>query len=243
MIIENIKEFLNIPGIYYIKISDKDYVGSAVSIGHRLKHHIWSLNSGRHHNRTMQNAWNKYGKAEFKMLEECNKDVLIDRELYYITELNPYMNHILNPVKIIRDDLYKKRLSEGLKKAYANGLEAHNKQEVHMYSLEGKYIKSFSSITEASQEFNADPSGICAALNNRAYSACKHLWSTSKQDQITIPKKNYQTVSVLQYTLDGITLLKKWDSTKEAQQTLGINNIHRAASKNRTAGGFKWKFE
>jgi len=242
LIIDNIKEFLNIPGIYYIKISNRDYVGSAVSIGHRLKHHLWALNIQRHHNRTMQNAWNKYGKAEFKMLETCDPNSLIERELHYITILNPYMNHIKNPVKIERDDVYKKRLSEGLKKAYANGLEIHNKQEVHMYNLDGYYVKSFSSITEAAKEFDTNPSGICAVLNGRSYSAQKHLWSTSKQDQIKIPNKNYQRVSVTQYDMED-NEIKKWTSVKIAETELNISNIHRAASKNRTAGGFKWKFE
>lgn len=239
---DNFKEFLDVPGIYYIKISDKDYVGSASSIGHRLKHHLWALKSERHHNRTMQNAWLKYGKAQFKMLETCDKEDLIDRELHYITSLNPYMNHILNPVKIERDEVYKQRLSESLKKAYAEGLKPHNKQEVHMYSLKGNYIKSFSSITEAAREFNSDPSGICAVLNGRAYSANKRLWSTSKLDKIKIPKKNYQVRSVIQLDLNN-DIIKVWPSVKEVEKTLSITNVHRAARNNRTAGGFKWKFE
>lgn len=240
--LDNIKEFMNVPGIYYIKISTKDYVGSAVSIGHRLKHHLWALNSQRHHNRTMQNSWDKYGQAEFKVLELCNPDSLIEKELHYILSLNPYMNHIKNPIKIKRDDVYKKRLSEGLKKAYANGLKVHNKQEVHMYTLNGDYVKSFTSITEAAKHFNTDPSGICAVLNGRAYSAQKHLWSTDKLDKINILKKNYQVKSVTQYDINGVKI-RKWESIKIAETTLKITNIYRAASKNRTAGGFKWKFE
>ena len=242
LLVNNIKEFLNVPGIYYIKIYTRDYVGSAVSIGHRLKHHLWALNAQKHHNRTMQNAWNKYGKAEFKMLETCDPDSLIEKELHYITVLNPYMNHIKNPVKIERDDVYRKRLSEGLKKAYANGLEVHNKQEVYMYTLNGDYVKSFSSITEAAEQFNTDPSGICAVLNGRAYSAQKHLWSTSKLDKINIPKKNYQIRAVTQYDMNDVKI-REWESVKIAETILKITNVHRAASKNKTAGGFKWKFE
>jgi group I intron endonuclease len=240
--LENIQEFLNVPGIYYIKISDKDYVGSSTSIGHRLKHHLWAMNSCKHHNRTMQNCWNKYGKAIFKMLERCDADLLIEKEKYYIDTLEPYMNHILNPQKIIRDETYKKRLSEGLKKAYAEGLESHNKREVHMYNLKGNYVKTFTSITEASENFNTDPSGICAALNGRAYSAQKHLWSTSKLDKLNLPKKNYKVRSVTQLTLANV-IIKKWNSVKIAEKELNITNISRAASKDRTAGGFKWKFE
>jgi hypothetical protein len=152
------------------------------------------------------------------------------------------MNHIKNPVKIERDQTYRKRLSEGMKKAYANGLQVHNKQKVHMYNLEGVYVKTFPSITKAGEFFNTEPSGICAVLNGRAYSAQKHLWSTSKLDKIDIPKKNYQQVAIYQCNLDG-NIIKQWESITEAQKNLNINNIHRAATNNRTAGGFKWKFE
>lgn len=239
---QTLKKHLNVPGIYYIQIDTKDYIGSSTSIGHRLKHHLWALKSERHHNRTMQNYWNKYQTIKFKVLEICNPDILIEREKHYIDILEPYMNHILDPIKLTRDDTYKKRLSESMKKAYAEGLEPHNKQEVHMYNLKGHYLKTFSSITEAAMYFNTDPSGICAVLNGRAYSAQKHLWSTSKQDQIKIPNKNYQVVSVTQYDMEG-NKIKKWTSVKIAETELNISNIHRAASKNRTAGGFKWKFE
>lgn len=233
---------MNVPGIYYIKISDKDYVGSSTSIGHRLKNHIWAMNNCRHHNRTMQNCWDKYKTATFKILEECHLDVLIDRESFYIKQINPYMNHILDPQKIVRDETYKKRLSEGLKKAYAEGLEIHNKQKVHMYNTKGKYLKTFDSITEAAESFNTDPSGICAALNGRAYSAQKHLWSTSKLDKLNIPKKNYKVKAVIQLTING-KVINKWNSVRVAERELNITNISRAASKNRTTGGFKWKFE
>jgi hypothetical protein len=241
MILENIAEFLKVPGIYYIKINEKDYVGSSTSIGHRLKHHLWALKSKKHHNRTMQNCWNKHVTAEFKVLETCEPDILIEREKHYIDTLAPYMNHILDPKKIIRDTAYKKRLSEGLKKAYAEGLEPHNKQEVHMYNLQGSYLKTFSSITEAGVYFKAEPSGICAALNGRTFSAQKHLWSTSKKDKITIPNKNYKVRPVTQLSMNK-NMIHVWDSVKVAETKLGITNISRAASRGRTAGGFKWRF-
>lgn len=239
--VQNLQELLKVPGIYYIEINNKGYVGSSSSIGHRLKHHLWALKSGKHHNRTMQNTWNKHQVIAFKVLELCDHDTLIEKEKFFIDTLKPYMNHIINPQNIERDEIYRKRISDGLKKAYAKGLEIHNKQEVHMYNLEGDYIKTFTSITEAGEFFNTEPSGICAVLNGRAYSAKGHLWSTEKKDQVLIPKKNYQVVSVQQLDLNQV-LVKVWASVKEAETTLRISNIHRAASNNRTAGGFKWKF-
>lgn len=112
-----LKTALKSIGIYKIKINDKEYVGSSCNIGHRLKHHLWSLENLKHHNRTMQNLYNKYGKEEiyFTIVEECSDDILIERETYYISTLNPYINHILNPQTLVRDDICKKRMSEAKK--------------------------------------------------------------------------------------------------------------------------------
>lgn len=239
----NNKLYNNIIGIYKITINDKFYIGSSKSIGKRLNHHLWSLIKNNHHNKTIQNYWNKYKTATFNILEVCDINNLITREKFYIDDLKPYMNHILDPVNIIRDDIYKKRLSESCRKSYENGRKVLNKQPVHMYDLNtGKYIKTFTSITEASLLLNknGDASAICASIKNRAYSAYSYYWSIEKYDFIIIPKKKYKLVKVQQ--LKNNILIKEWDSITEAQNILNIKNITRAASKNRTAGGFYWKY-
>ena len=241
--IKNNNNYRNISGIYKISINDKFYIGSSNSIGRRLNHHLWSLIKNNHHNKTIQNYWNKYKLASFEIIEICDIDILIEREKFYIDNLKPYMNHILDPVNIKRDDIYKKRLSEGAKKSFKNGRKVVNKQLVHMYELmTGKYIKTFNSITEASLNFNhnGDASAISAVLNGRAYTAYSHYWSTEKFDIINISKKKYKLRKIQQYK-DNI-LIKEWESVTDAQQTLNIKNITRAASKNRTAGGFYWKY-
>lgn len=54
-------------GIYLIKhiISGRLYVGSALSIPRRILEHRRDLRAGRHVNRRLQNAWNKYGPDAF----------------------------------------------------------------------------------------------------------------------------------------------------------------------------------
>lgn len=47
---------------------------------------------------------------------------------------------------------------------------------------------------------------------------------------------------ILQYTLDNI-FIKEWSNILEVKNKLNINNISRAASKDLTAGGFKWKYK
>lgn len=243
--LENLKDLFEVPGIYIIKINDKYYVGSSTSIGHRLKHHLWALTNQRHHNRTMQNLFNKYGQAEtiFYKVEDCEPDLLIEREKHYIDILKPYMNHILDPQKIVRDDTYKQRLSEGLKKAYAKGLRPHNDKPVHQYHQSGEYIRTYDTASLAARSFlKTDPSAICMCARGDNYTAYGYRWSYKKVDLLHDIKKKYAYKAVQQLTLLG-ELIKEWNSAKEAEQELDITNVSRAATKNRTAGGYRWRYK
>ena len=76
-------------GIYGIrnKINNKTYVGkTGMNFGDRWDSHRSLLNNGKHDNPYLQNAWNKYKQDnfEFIILEECDLDVLDEREKYYI---------------------------------------------------------------------------------------------------------------------------------------------------------------
>lgn len=235
---------LKCKGIYKIKINDKEYIGSSCNIGQRLKHHLWSLNNQKHHNRTMQNLYNKYGKEKiyFAIVEKCIEDVLIEREAHYIDTLTPYINHILDPQKIVRDQVYKNRISSGLKNAYANGLKPHNLKAVHKYSLDkGEYLESFESFTAAAKSINAKSvNSIKAVCDGKQTSAGGYVWAYNKVDLVFSRDKKYKLEPVLQYTNDNI-FIKKWESITQASKELGISNINRAISKDLTAGGYRWK--
>lgn len=64
----------------------KRYVGKSVDITERKWNHICKLRHNRHDNEYLQNSFNKYGESCFKheILEICNKDILNDREVYWI---------------------------------------------------------------------------------------------------------------------------------------------------------------
>lgn len=235
-----------ITGIYKIKIHEKDYIGSSCCIGNRLKHHFWSLKEGKHHNRTMQNLYNKYGSEMiyFEVVEECSSDDLIIREKYHIDTLKPYMNHILDPQKIVRDAIYKQRLSEGQKKAYRDGRSIIGQKETHMYSLDGDYIKSFKNATEAAKEIlgHGDPSSICATCTGENHTSAGYRWSYDKLDKLPTLKRFVASWKpILQYDLNGVPI-KEWESITLAKDTLNISNIHRAAKRGLTAGGCRWKY-
>lgn len=72
-------------------INGKLYVGSATDIPSRWRTHKSSLNMGKHHNRHLQRAWNKYGEQYFMfVILECVEDVnqLLCREQWWINMLS-----------------------------------------------------------------------------------------------------------------------------------------------------------
>jgi group I intron endonuclease len=88
---------MNSSGIYKIQSiirPERCYIGSAVNINNRWKHHISELKLNKHGNKKLQNHTNKYGidDLQFYIAENCDKDKLIQREQFFIDELNPYFN-------------------------------------------------------------------------------------------------------------------------------------------------------
>ncbi len=80
-----------ISGIYEIKnrINNKSYVGSSCNINRRLYEHRSDLIEGVHHNKHLQQSWNKYGKEAFtfQLVKEYPIFQLLDAEAYWIRRL------------------------------------------------------------------------------------------------------------------------------------------------------------
>jgi len=81
-------------GIYKItnKITNECYIGQSVDIEKRWENHKRLLKRNHHRyegskqKSVLQNAWNKYGEDnfEFIIIEECSKEELNNREVYWI---------------------------------------------------------------------------------------------------------------------------------------------------------------
>lgn len=77
------------PSIYTVQHieSGRSYIGSATYPSDRFDHHRWALRAGRHGNKHLQNAWNKYGEGAFKfeILERVSDVCFLQvREQYWI---------------------------------------------------------------------------------------------------------------------------------------------------------------
>jgi len=85
-------------GIYKItnKKNGKFYIGSSKHIDRRWWEHTNDLNKNKHVNPKLQHAWNYYGSDafEFTILENVDKDKLIEREQFYLETFLPYKRNI-----------------------------------------------------------------------------------------------------------------------------------------------------
>ncbi len=89
-LIENNSEHLI--GIYKIinMIDNKVYIGQSTNIKNRYCSHKSDLKNNKHPNNHLQNAYNKYGKNNFKfeIIYICNEKDLDKKEIYWINFYN-----------------------------------------------------------------------------------------------------------------------------------------------------------
>lgn len=77
------------------KINHKKYVGKTTSsVEKRFNEHLNDSNRKRCEKRPLYSAIRKYGKENFviEILEECSREILSDKEAYWIDKLGTYKN-------------------------------------------------------------------------------------------------------------------------------------------------------
>lgn len=84
-------------GIYKITnlINGKIYIGQSVDIKKRWRQHKRNSQiKGREYDKYLYRAFRKYGleNFSFEVIEECNEDLLDEKEQYYISYYDSYNN-------------------------------------------------------------------------------------------------------------------------------------------------------
>lgn len=83
-------------GVYWIlnKVNRKRYIGHSIDIHKRWKTHKKNLNNNKHKNRHLNASWNKYGSKafEFSVVEECDKSLRKELEVYHIDKYNTFID-------------------------------------------------------------------------------------------------------------------------------------------------------
>ena len=121
-----------------------------------------------------------------------------------------------------------------------------NKEKpVYAYSLEGDFVKEFSSITEASKAVNGNRSDIKKAIKKQIRYSKGYQWSFEKIDKMPSLKTGRNGgIRVIQKDKDTNEIIAIFESQSEASRLTnssksGIEKCCRG--KQKTCNGFKWE--
>lgn len=196
----NINQLPDSSGVYMIKnvLNDKRYIGSSRNIKQRLRTHLSTLIRNLHHNKHLQNSYNKYGQSSFKMcvLECCEdiRDTILFLEQKYL-DLNPEYNK----AKVAENNSgwrhtedTKNRMSQSRtgkprlvnKFTYSvpklnintNKINKNLTVPVIQYDLDGNVIQEYSSISDAARTIQRKREGIRDCCRGRQISAYGFKW-------------------------------------------------------------------
>jgi len=144
-----------------------------------------------------------------------------------------------------------------------------NRKQIEQYTLQGEYVRTFNSPTQASSELQINRGGIESCARGEAKSSGGFNWKYIDSDKLIevvvrskagrksgyishnrgkkYPpgSKNRKYKEVSQYSSD-LTLLKEWISIHEASANTNISRSsieNCARGVNKTAGGYLWKYK
>jgi hypothetical protein len=201
--------------IYCIKqtSTNKIYVGLTTDYVRRRNEHIYELRHGRHSNKHLQNAWNKYGESdfEFSILEKVSgtKEDLKQAEIRLIEELDG-----TNRLKGFN---------------VSKGGDTAKWRAIKQYTKQGVLVKEYATISLAASELGKLSTPIWKALNGSIPTAHGYQWRYSDEDREvrqSVADHAHRGI-VEQYSLEG-HLLAEYSSAMEAARQ--IQHITTSAS-------------
>ena len=193
-------------GIYRIRnlINNKFYIGSAVNLNKRKNQHFHYLRNNTHHNKPLQNSFNKYSEKNFifEVMCYCYNEDLITNEQFYIDKYKPQYNickiagsslgrktteetiikmkisHSKRNCKHSEETKFKMSLSHKGKVISLQQKEDIRKSlsiPILQFDKEGKFIKEYSSTKEAFDKTNIF--NITAVLKGYRKYAGSYKWT------------------------------------------------------------------
>lgn len=118
-------------------------------------------------------------------------------------------------------------------------IKEHNDKPILQYTLDGVFVKEYQSRTEAEQE-------IGKRIHLECNTSCGYLWvEKGEENKINEKIAKNKENSVLQFTKDNV-FVKEYRTQREAAKETGISYTSISlccTGKNKTAGGYKWKYK
>lgn len=233
----------------YESPSGKSYIGQTNDELNRKRQHKQSAYNERDkaYNYKFHIAIRKYGFDSFKYeilysvfcnsLEELIKD-LNEKEIYYIGLYDSYKNGYNMTIggNQLRGELhpcYGTHLTEEHKEKLKNSV----RKEVSQYDLDGNYIATYKSASDAQKITSCSANQIIAVCRGKGYTSKGFQWryGSSKENigKPIIPKSkgpigrtgklNGKSKQIYQYTLQG-ELINIWESGLQAEKIGGYNS-------------------
>lgn len=232
-----------ITGIY--KITNPDgciYIGQSKDIERRKKEYIKIKKSSQQIR--IKNSILKYGFDNhlFEIIEECSIEMLNEREIYWIHELNSFsynnpkgMNLTMGGIGILTT------------KPKPKGIDSPRCKKVYQYNLEGGFIKEWFSIKEASINLKCSQGHISSCCLGKKLTIANSRWFHEYKGEIIkeynyTPKRNFK--KVIQLDKEG-NIMNTFISIKEAAilTKMHISQIHRHLNKTvQTIRNFTFKY-
>lgn len=250
---------IKVSGIYAIKnlINNKLYIGQSSNINVRWTHHKIDLNNNIHHNKHLQNAWNKYHEEnfDFYVIEECVESKLDEREKYWINYYNTYYDGYnldkggngIRGYKHTDDEINKMRISSSplcvlqfdanfnFINEWVGGI-SHAAKELHItkYAIKSRCEKLNKKMTLYNN---------CYWIYKKEYESIKFTWDKYLSNcKIIDYKKVRNKKQILQYSLDK-NLIKIWDGYFELKNNnLDSNIISKICNRKSTMNVYKNSF-
>lgn len=241
-------------GVYKIinNINGKFYVGSAVNLKGRWNTHKSSLINNKHYNKFLQRSFNKHGYSAFSfiILEYCSFDKLIEREQYYIDNLNPIYNISKNAgnclgVKHSGESNYKR----GSWNRGKIGAKHNSSKPIYQYTLDGDFLKKWDSGMDIERFYNIDIGNIQSVLKKNKFATnCKFIWCKTfegnKIEKMVYRDRKSTLKPIAMYDLND-NLVRVFASQKEAAELLGIARSSIGScltGKSETCFKHKWRY-
>lgn len=213
---------------YANRKNDKRYVGQTIWPKRRHQQHMSALENSGFHEAIRSEGKEAFGYTILGMYiadsREELSDILDEEERKYILQYNT----------LITQKGY--NVSDGGTKY--SGSNDYSSKPVDMYSLSGKFIRTFESISHANQFIGMTGSSIRSACNHVGNVAAGYLWAWKGED-VVIPEDK----SIGCYNLNG-DLVCAYPNAFQASKALGgvVGGIYLAIKdKYRIAYGFYWR--
>ena len=218
-------------GIYKIEnnITHQVYIGQSVDIKQRWIAHkapgVRSNPNSESYYYKLYTAMREYGLENFTftVIEECNKEDLNAREIYWIKYYDSYVNG------------YNMTLGGNY------STNSSNISKVYQYNLDGTFIKEYNSVREAAEQINGSIGNLYTALSRNTM-AYNYQWSYLKLNKL----KPYTTnaIPVIAFSTDTGERIQLYTSLSEAIFYTGDSFaiIKKSCDTHHHSGKYQWRY-